>query len=40
MRAMSDLPLDEQVAELRRPEVRRQLLDEEPTVANLIARRS
>ena len=38
MRAMSDLPLDEQVAELRRPEVRRQLLDEEPTVANLIAR--
>ena len=38
LRAMADLPLDERVAQLRRPEVRAQLLSEEPDVKNFIAR--
>ena len=38
MKAMAHLPLADQVARLRRPEVRAQLLSEEPTVTNIIYR--
>jgi N-acyl-D-aspartate/D-glutamate deacylase len=37
-RAIADLPLDERVARLRRPEVRAALLAEEPATTNPIAR--
>jgi N-acyl-D-amino-acid deacylase len=36
--ALADLPLDERVAELRKPEIRARLLAEEPSVNNPIAR--